>query len=373
MDSPSSQQSEQPDEFLEVVEMIAGNDEQDGAQVTVVLNGKRLAVSLFASTSTHDHTEASEAHVEARETIDRTIGLISQSLSTEDFDEQQALEDEALQPILDAAKLLCAETTTSPTDRPATSISTVTLDRILFPETSYYRLEATEDGLRLLSINSNESYGRSYEQDDDDDMQGGYHAEIEIDTSLPQYLPSTVEVAEELVGGGGTVCRVTVDGRDMLCKARPDGIRDMNLEREEECLRKMAAAIPDLSAVRVPALLGYVKHPRSGIVLGILREWVPSKSSLRDLQDEGLEGVAEERRRAWARQITETVEALHAVGLVWGDVKPGNVIIGFDDKAWLIDFGGGWTEGWVDEDIEGTVEGDKQGVKKMIELLGADA
>jgi hypothetical protein len=377
MDSPSSQLSEQQGDFLEVIEMIAGNDEQDGAQVTVVFNGRRLAISLFGSTSTDAHqAEASGAHVEAWQTIDRTIDLISQCLSTEDFDEQQALEDEALQPVLDAAKLLCAETTTtSPTDRPAsTSKPTVTLSSILFPETSYYRLGVTDGGLRLVSINSKESYGRSYEQDDDDDtsMQDGYHAEIEIDTSLPQYLPDTIEVAEELVGGGGTVCRVKVDGRDMLCKARPEGIRDMNLEREEECLRKMAALTPDLSALRVPGLLGYVKHPRSGIVLGILRAWVPSKTSLRDLQDEGLECVPEEQRRDWARQITETVEKLHAIGLVWGDVKPSNVIIGLDDKAWLIDFGGGWTDGWVDEDIEGTVEGDKQGVKKMVELLGVD-
>lgn len=368
MDSPSSQLSEEGGDFLEVIEMITGNEEQDGAQVTVNFNGKRLAISLFRSTSTDDQAEA-------RQTIDRTIGLISQSLSTEDFEEQQALEDEALQPILDAAKLLFAESTTSPTDRPDTSNTTVTLTSILFPQTSYYRLKATEGGPRLVSINPNESYGKSYEQDDDEDdtcMQGGYHAEIEIDTSLPQYLPDTIEVAEELVGGGGTVCRVKVDGRDMLCKARPEGIQDMNLEREEECLRKMAALIPDLSALRVPGLLGYVKHPRSGIVLGILRAWVPSKTSLRDLQDEGLECVPEERRRDWARQITETVDKLHAVGIVWGDVKPSNVIIGMDDKAWLIDFGGGWTDGWVNEDIEGTVEGDRQGVKKMVELLGVD-
>lgn len=366
--------------------MIAGNDEeQDGAQVTIRFNGRRLAISLFRSTSTNDQDEASKAHFEARKTIDRTIGLISQCLSTEDFDEQQALEDEALQPILDAAKLLDAEPTTPPTDLPATSEpKVVTLSSILFPKTSYYRLAATEAGPRLIPINPSESYGRSYEQDDDDEdtcMEGDYHTSIEIDTSLPQYPPDAIEVAEELVGGGGTVCRVRVGGgRDMLCKARPEGIRDMNLEREEECLRKMAALLPtpdDPSAsasapLRVPRLLGYVTHPRSGMVLGILREWVPSRASLRDLQDEGLEGVPEGRRREWARQITETVEMLHAVGLVWGDVKPGNVIIGLDDQAWLIDFGGGWTDGWVDEDIEGTVEGDRQGVKRMVELLGVD-
>lgn len=36
---------------------------------------------------------------------------------------------------------------------------------------------------------------------------------------------------------------------------------------------------------------------------------------------------------------------------------------------WLIDFGGGWTDGWVDQDKQGTMEGDDQAVRKIVEAL----
>lgn len=39
------------------------------------------------------------------------------------------------------------------------------------------------------------------------------------------------------------------------------------------------------------------------------------------------------------------------------------------DDAWLIDFGGGWTEGWISQELAGTVEGDELAVKKIFEFL----
>jgi tRNA A-37 threonylcarbamoyl transferase component Bud32 len=63
------------------------------------------------------------------------------------------------------------------------------------------------------------------------------------------------------------------------------------------------------------------------------------------------------------------VDQLHEIGVVWGDGKAGNVIIDNDDIAWLIDFGGGWTEGWVDEELADTVEGDEQAVRNIIKFL----
>ncbi|KAL2130963.1 hypothetical protein VTI74DRAFT_5708 [Chaetomium olivicolor] len=74
-------------------------------------------------------------------------------------------------------------------------------------------------------------------------------------------------------------------------------------------------------------------------------------------------------RQRWASQIQETVEQLHRTGIVWGDAKAENVIIDKNNDAWLINFGGGYTEGWVDEDKAGTREGDLQGVAKIVEHL----
>lgn len=74
----------------------------------------------------------------------------------------------------------------------------------------------------------------------------------------------------------------------------------------------------------------------------------------------------------WMRQIEETVGKLHQHGLVWGDVKPDNVMIGPAGDAIPIDFGGGYIPRYVDRELRETVEGDWQGIKRMrAELLGA--
>ena len=74
-------------------------------------------------------------------------------------------------------------------------------------------------------------------------------------------------------------------------------------------------------------------------------------------------------RRKWAGQVKRAVERLHEAGVVWGDAKADNVLIDRNDDAWVIDFGGGYTEGWVEKDSAHTVTGDLQGLAKILELL----
>jgi hypothetical protein len=63
---------------------------------------------------------------------------------------------------------------------------------------------------------------------------------------------------------------------------------------------------------------------------------------------------------------------LHRIEVVWGDGKADNVLIDANKDAWLIDFGGGWTQDWVDESLAGTFEGDTQAVEKIEEFLGVE-
>jgi hypothetical protein len=39
------------------------------------------------------------------------------------------------------------------------------------------------------------------------------------------------------------------------------------------------------------------------------------------------------------------------------------------DDAWVIDFGGSYTEGWVDEELKETPEGDEQAVARILKFL----
>jgi len=61
---------------------------------------------------------------------------------------------------------------------------------------------------------------------------------------------------------------------------------------------------------------------------------IPSLGSL------NLDSVAKLRRKKWAGQIRSIVQQLHDIGVVWGDAKPGNILIGKKDNAWIIDLEG---------------------------------
>lgn len=191
---------------------------------------------------------------------------------------------------------------------------------------------------------------------------------MEINDSLPQYSSQQITVIETFVGGVGyLVSRVLVNEKEILCKTEGQGLRYSGVERELESMQKIReACLHDHTPMRVPVLLGYVVHPEAGCVIGFLREWVPG-SLLRSI---GIPSTPEKRRQVWARQISETVHQLHDIGVIWGDGKAGNVIVDNEDDAWLIDFGGGFSEGWVPEALTGTVEGDEEAVKKLVDILG---
>lgn len=119
-------------------------------------------------------------------------------------------------------------------------------------------------------------------------------------------------------------------------------------------------------------------EPQHGWSSDLSEEYIPSSSSsdtaerrLTSLRDvEPASSIAEVRRRKWAFQVRETVRLLHQIGVTWGDGKASNVLIhGDTDDAWVVDFGGGWTDGWVGPELSGTVEGDELAVKKIFAFL----
>lgn len=103
-----------------------------------------------------------------------------------------------------------------------------------------------------------------------------------------------------------------------------------------------------------------------GRVLGLMLNWIDAPKGA--LQYQYWRRSLETRLR-WAAQIRETITELHKEGIVWGDAKLDNVLLGKNDAPWIIDFGGGHTPGWVDREKEETVEGDLQGLDRIVERL----
>ncbi|CAK7222232.1 hypothetical protein SCUCBS95973_004773 [Sporothrix curviconia] len=207
---------------------------------------------------------------------------------------------------------------------------------------------------------------------------------------LPRYSTRDLHVVEEFADSGyATLMRPvgsTSSGDDMLCKAtsEPCAPKWTSLQREMailSALHKNEYETPT-GPVRTPRLMGLVVDTDldddTFNVVGFVRQWLPGES-LDYVLRRASDGPSADDKRRWSAQIRQSVDALHSLGLVWGDGKTGNVVVGMEDKdddngdlfgdAWLIDFGGGLTQGWIDQDKENTAEGDRQAVKKILEAL----
>lgn len=133
------------------------------------------------------------------------------------------------------------------------------------------------------------------------------------------------------------------------------------------------AASGAADTLRVPRLVGFLYTPKDARLVGFLQEYIPAPDGApRTLGSIATPSdVPEPRRRKWATQVQETVDALHRKGVVWGDGKADSVPVHRDsDDAWVVGLGGGWTEGRAGREQSGSMESDNAAVKRIYEYLG---
>ncbi|CVL06299.1 uncharacterized protein FMAN_03767 [Fusarium mangiferae] len=341
---------------IAVYELHSGTGE--GADMVFGFNGCLISVSIFPSngSSSKDTQEHKDRPLQ-----DHFIDVIQKATVCQDDDEYEELVDEVLAVILDAGRPLFYQLISSQ-DEQALSKS---LHHYLFPPSFHFRLEAPAptSGVSLKTIDSSEAYttigiDSVFDQCIDEDL--------ELNPDIPRLTPEDISVTEVFEHGASTItAAVQVQGQEMFCKSRGrgGGLFGTSEARELKCLSEMLKVFPP-KAIKVPQLLGYIHHKDTQQILGFLRQWVPGRS----LSDVVAAATAEKRQK-WACQIRQSIELLHQNGLVWGDAKPGNIIIDEQDNAWLIDFGGGYTRGWIDEELAETKQGDEQALGKITELL----
>ncbi|KAF4511726.1 hypothetical protein G6O67_003498 [Ophiocordyceps sinensis] len=196
----------------------------------------------------------------------------------------------------------------------------------------------------------------------------------DIETWARFFEPLEVEVyfanAEHALERMPTIVKVGLDGlqRTTTCFFKAFlglGIPGGPLNRELDVYKNIHTS--DLSEdVSVGRLVGVAYEHRRDSAVGLLLRYVDHQGTLHDaIQD----NPRVELRKKWAAQIDKAVHELHRIGSVWGDAKPGNILIDKQDNAWITDFEGGYTPGWVDPDKAGTVEGDVQGLERIIRFI----
>ncbi|KAI1745455.1 hypothetical protein F4680DRAFT_103804 [Xylaria scruposa] len=312
----------------------------DGLFITIHYHGKRFHVSLLPPSSP--------------DTIEGPLILKFDSTDDEDDDAFDAVQKEIEAIVYEAGGSIW--TRLAPPGSNETQLTD--LHTLLHPETFHFRF-VTNDGKAELIPHQIDEVSHD-----------PFGMNIVNDMELPEYSSKDVRVLDTLVGEG-YITKVSVAGREMCCKSGDDAYWE-SIEREFDCLRKVARSHLAKS-IRVPKLLGLVTSAETGEIIGVLEEYIP-KGTIPDLVELRKEGVeaSTERIQKWGAQVRETINLLHQIGVVWGDGKPHNILIhGETDDAWIIDFGGGYSDGWVDKELKETLDGDEQAVGRILKFLDA--
>lgn len=236
---------------------------------------------------------------------------------------------------------------------------TYTLQDCLFPERFVYTLQVNEDE-KLVPV----------KRDTDP-------ANILVGALLPAskpgaldsfghkiYRPSEVRVrlADDAAALPTYFDKVYVDEDDCaFFKAILPGDVGMTVTELDTYAKIAAAGFGD--DVRVSRLRGVVQDQDTERVVGLLLSYIDSRNAR--LSCAARLGGDVALHEKWLGQIRHSVSELHSRGIVWGDVKPDNVLIDGHGDAYLVDFGGGYTTGWVDRELENTMDGDLQGVRRV--------
>ncbi len=188
-------------------------------------------------------------------------------------------------------------------------------------------------------------------------------------TSFPSFKPAEIAVIcddpEHPFDSNPT--RVCIGQQQLYFKESLDP-DDAITKKEVETYEKIAGAdLGHEADVRTSRLYGVVRNERNqlvGLLLFPIEEDAPLAFAMRPETPDAL-------KDRWAQQIQHLLTALHRAGITWGDAKPDNILIDVHGDAWIIDFGGGRTEGWADSGKTGTVDGDLQGLERILDFIAS--
>ncbi|KAI5465123.1 hypothetical protein BGZ63DRAFT_379387 [Mariannaea sp. PMI_226] len=235
----------------------------------------------------------------------------------------------------------------------------LTLDDFFSPETHIYTLKAHGDKVAAIPFDREKTPAPVF----------GVCLPDNIYTLWPLFEPREIQVCEEsrLFGPpSNTPSKVLLkDGSIAFLKLIRSGDKH-SIINEVDKYRTIRDAHLDES-LRISRLLGLVRYGRSQ-VLGLLLTYIDC--GRQTLHCAVKPETPKHLRQQWVTQIHDISNKLHNAGIAWGDAKPDNILIDHDNNAWLIDFGGGYTDGWVPKELAGSIEGDRKALKKITEFIG---
>ncbi|KAG8361582.1 hypothetical protein FVEN_g876 [Fusarium venenatum] len=210
----------------------------------------------------------------------------------------------------------------------------------MFPETFDFRLETIHDTAFMIPITP----AQAAEPGNDGGPDPNLKTDFQPDPKLQRYSTKDITFVKKYTEGMAQEVQMGLE--TLVCKTFTRGLEFEYLAPELIMLQKIEAAHSKLKVpLRIPLLRGYVTHPTTGAILGFVRSWIPPSEYGNSIQEAGsrMSSIPISIRLKWLVQVTQTINGLHSVGLVWGDGKAANVCIDPNNDTWLIDFAGGFT------------------------------
>jgi hypothetical protein len=332
-----------PPPLFEVIEFTFSNRNTD-SEFIIISSGKRFVIRLFEDRFL-EAPDLKEQYLFFLKVAEAGGYLDGQTL--EDF------EDWAMSPFLPILRSL--------SDSVSDAVAPRTLHDYLFAETLTYIVGVKAGQLSPIQCETTQS--------DRDYLGLGIRLPEDLHASFPCYRPSEVEIycdgpdKQQLSKRPRRVTTPASTAPLFLKFLGPGDTR--SAKRELDIYKKINEMLPGLEA-HVPRLQGVVRGD-DGKVYGLLLTCIDCRGTT--LACALRANSAVDSRQKWKSQISSTVDLLHGAGIIWGDVKADNVLIDGQDDAWVIDFGGGYTEGWVDKECFETLAGDAQGLANIIKHI----
>lgn len=108
----------------------------------------------------------------------------------------------------------------------------------------------------------------------------------------------------------------------------------MKIEKKRGCLRDEISALKKFSHFSIPPILNLgLYHNYTFIILPLY------KISLIQILECNKDFFNSKTVAAISWNLLNTLEYIHSKNMIYRDVKPENIMLGFDDKVYLIDFG----------------------------------
>ncbi|OPB43268.1 hypothetical protein A0O28_0104590 [Trichoderma guizhouense] len=217
---------------------------------------------------------------------------------------------------------------------------TVTLKEYPYPEFFIFILDIIDEKLqpRLMPTEESPYWPSSVRFDDD------FLDDLETWTSF--YDPPNIVISHRTPEDAlfKAPRKVLIDKGQTVCFFKRC-YGSLQITQELKTYKKIHEAGLD-SRVNVCRLYGIVMDD-CDFILGLLLTYVDcgDRPLSARVHPEEPDDPTPATREQWMGQLETALSALHENRIVWGDIKAANVLIDENEDAWLVDFGGGYTEG----------------------------